>query len=67
MHETKREKTSPNKAPESLSPAKLAQRWGCCRQTIYNMINDDELHSFTVRGCRRIPFSEIERVEAGNS
>ena len=36
-------------APNAMSPGALARRWDCCRQTIYNMINDDELRSFKVR------------------
>lgn len=52
-------------APCALSPARLAQRWDCCRQTIYNMIHDGELRSFKVRNSRLIPLSEIERIERG--
>ena len=53
--------------PSAVSPAALARRWDCCRQTIYNMIDNDQLHSFKVRNRRLIPFSEIERIERGNS
>lgn len=54
-------------APAAYSPAALARRWDCCRQTIYNMIDDDQLHSFKVRNRRLIPFSEIERIERGDT
>jgi len=54
-------------ARSAVSPAHLAQRWGKCRQTIYNMIDAGELHSFKVRNSRLIPMSEIERIERGNS
>ena len=49
----------------AFSPARLAKRWGCCRQTIYNMIKDGELCSFKVRNSRLIPLYEIERIERG--
>lgn len=51
----------------AVSPAHLARRWGKCRQTIYNMINAGELHSFKVRNSRLILFSEIERIERGGT
>lgn len=50
----------------AVSPAHLAQRWDCCRQTVYNMIHDGQLHSFKVRNRRLIPLSEIERIESGS-
>lgn len=50
-----------------VTPGELASRWGKCRQTIYNMINNDELHSFKVRNSRLIPISEVERIERGAS
>ena len=53
-------------APNAISPGALARRWDCCRQTIYNMINDDELRSFKVRNRRLIPLTEVERVERGD-
>ncbi len=57
---------TPAKDPRKvLSPADLAARWGKCRQTIYNMIDAGELHSFKVRNSRLIPLSEIERIEKG--
>lgn len=49
----------------AVSPAHLARRWGKCRQTIYNMIDAGELHSFKVRNSRLIPLSEVERIERG--
>ena len=52
---------------KAVSPANLAQRWGKCRQTIYNMIDAGELHSFKVRNSRLIPLSEVERIERGDS
>jgi len=51
----------------ALSPNELAARWGKCRQTIYNMIDAGELHSFKVRNSRLIPLSEIERIEKGEA
>jgi hypothetical protein len=57
---------NPVKDPQRvLSPAGLAARWGKCRQTIYNMIQDGELRSFKVRNNRLILLSEIERIEHG--
>ncbi len=55
----------PIDALSAVSPAHLARRWGKCRQTIYNMIDAGELHSFKVRNSRLIPLSEIERIEKG--
>ncbi len=57
----------PIDARSAVSPAHLAQRWGKCRQTIYNMIEAGELHSFKVRNSRLIPLSEIERIERGGT
>ena len=57
----------PIEALSAVSPAHLARRWGKCRQTIYNMIDDGELHSFKVRNSRLIPLSEIERIEKGEA
>ena len=54
-------------ARSAVSPAHLAKRWGKCRQTIYNMIDAGELHSFKVRNSSLIPVSEIERIERGES
>jgi len=59
--------TPPIDARSAVSPAHLAKRWGKCRQTIYNMIDAGELHSFKVRNSRLIPLSEIERVERGEA
>ena len=56
----------PIDARSAVSPAHLAKRWGKCRQTIYNMIDAGELHSFKVRNSRLIPLSEIERIERGS-
>lgn len=50
-----------------FSPAALAKRWDCCRQTIYNMIDDGQLHSFKVRNRRLIPMGEVERIENGEA
>jgi len=57
----------PIDARSAVSPAALARRWGMCRQSIYNMINDGELHSFKVRNSRLIPLTEIERIEKGEA
>ena len=54
-------------ARSAVSPAHLARRWGKCRQTIYNMIDAGELHSFKVRNSRLIPLTEIERIEKGEA
>lgn len=57
----------PIDARSAVSPAHLAKRWGKCRQTIYNMIDAGELHSFKVRNSRLISLSEIERIERGEA
>jgi hypothetical protein len=57
----------PMDTPSAVSPAALAKRWGKCRQTIYNMIDAGELHSFKVRNSRLIHLSEIERIEKGEA
>ena len=57
----------PIDARSAVSPAHLARRWGKCRQTIYNMIDAGELHSFKVRNSRLISLSEIERIEKGEA
>lgn len=57
----------PIAALSAISPAHLAQRWGKCRQTIYNMIDAGELQSFKVRNSRLISLSEIERIEKGRA
>jgi excisionase family DNA binding protein len=58
---------SANATEKALSPAQLAARWGCCRQSIYNAISDGELHSFKFRNRRLISLSEVERIERGDS
>jgi excisionase family DNA binding protein len=55
------------KGHAALSPNELAARWGKCRQTVYNMIDAGELHSFKVRNSRLILLSEIERIEKGEA
>jgi len=51
----------------ALSPIKLAIRWDCSRQHIYNLINEEKLKSFYVGRHVRIPFSVIEVFERGDS
>ena len=65
MKKDKADKQTSVDARKALSPALLAERWGCCRQTIYNMIEAGQLHSFKVRNSRLIPVAEIERIERG--
>jgi excisionase family DNA binding protein len=63
----KRNKALHQKGRVAISPAHLAQRWGKCRQTIYNLITAGELHSFKVGNSVLIPHSEIERIERGGT
>lgn len=56
-----------HEAAKACSPTALANRWGCSRQTIYNMIRDGELRSFKVRNSRLILLSEIHRIENGEA
>ena len=65
MQENQNATPLPTDSNGSISPAALAKRWDCCRQSIYNMIHDDELHSFKVRARRLIPMSEVHRIERG--
>ena len=67
MSTTQTAESLPTDTPSAVSPAHLARRWGKCRQTIYNMIDAGELHSFKVRNSRLIPLSEVERVERGET
>lgn len=67
MTENQTAESLPIDARSAVSPAHLARRWGKCRQTIYNMIDAGELHSFKVRSSRLIPLSEIERIERGGT
>ena len=67
MNASQTAETQVNNPRRVLSPAELAQRWGKCRQTIYNMIDAGELHSFKVRNSRLIPLSEIDRIERGEA
>lgn len=66
MHENQSAANLANPAPQVLTPAELAARWGKCRQTIYNMIHDGELHSFKVRNSRLISLDEVNRIERGD-
>jgi excisionase family DNA binding protein len=54
-------------APPALSFAELAARWGVTRQTLYNMLASGELRSFKVRDCRRVAWSEVQRIEQGEA
>lgn len=51
--------------PITLSPSALADRWGCSRQTVYNMIRKGQLRSFNIGTLRLILPDEIERIERG--
>ena len=67
MNTSQTAKTPTEDPRRVLTPAELAARWGKCRQTIYNMIDAGELHSFKVRNSRLIPLSEIDRIERGEA
>ncbi len=41
----------------------LAERWGCCEQTIRTMISTGDLHCFNLRSLVRISAAEVARVE----
>lgn len=49
------------------SPGAVAKRWDVSRQTIYNLMSRGKLHSFRVGAKRLIPWSEIERIERGET
>lgn len=51
----------------AYSPTALARRWGCSRQTIYNMIRDGYLDSFRLRHAHLIALHEVERIERGGA
>ena len=59
--------SSPESSRSALSPGELSARWGVTRQTLYNMFQSGELHSFTVRTRRLIPLTEVERIEKGEA
>src|SRR4051794_21480467 len=46
-----------------ISPAALAERWGCHRDTIYKRINRGELESVRIGGAVRIPLHVVEAIE----
>lgn len=41
----------------------LAERWGCCEQTIRTMISTGELHCFNLLSLVRISAAEVARIE----
>ena len=51
----------------ALSPIELATRWGNSRQHIYDLMKQGLLKSFRSGRHHRIPISEIERFESGES
>ena len=51
----------------ALSPIELATRWGNSRQHIYDLMRVGQLRSFRSGRHHRIPISEIERFERGES
>lgn len=53
------------KRQEMIKVAKLADRWQCSRQHIYNMIDKGGLSAFRFGGkrCMCVPMSEVDRVE----
>ncbi len=50
----------------ATSPIKLANRWDCSRQHIYNLIDERKLKAFYLGRHVRISFEEIERYERGD-
>jgi excisionase family DNA binding protein len=54
-------------ARAALSPIELAARWGNSRQHIYDLMREGQLKSFRSGRHHRIPISEIERFERGDS
>lgn len=48
-----------------LSVSELMIRWNVCRASIYNMIRDNQLPYFKVRGATRIPIDKVEELETG--
>ena len=54
-------------ARSALSPIELAARWGNSRQHIYDLMKEGRLKSFRSGRHHRIPISEIERLERGDS
>ena len=61
------ESQPPVDALAALSPIKLACRWGCSRQHIYNLIKRGDLKAFKTGRHDRITMAEIERHESGES
>ena len=55
------------KKNEMLKVSKVARRWGCSRQHVYNKIDQGDLKAFRfgLSRCVFIPLSEVERIERG--
>lgn len=45
------------------TPHEVAERWGCCPNTVRNVIMDGHLAAFRVGRLLRIPVSSIEEFE----
>lgn len=50
-----------------FSVRRLAQRWGCSPQHVYNLIRSKKLTSFRIGGLIRIAAAEVERFECGSN
>jgi hypothetical protein len=51
----------------SFTFSKLARRWECTRQHLYNMEKDGELKTFKLRNCKRVTGAEVIRHEKGDA
>lgn len=49
-------------AEHPLKIADFARRIGRCRNTVYAMIDSNEVRTIIINGRRAIPHSEIERI-----
>lgn len=67
MNTTNQAVSTVEETPPALSFNELATRWGVTRQTLYNMLESGELHTFKVRDCRRVAWSEVQRIESGEA
>ena len=67
MNTTTQDVSTVAETPPALSFNELAARWGVTRQTLYNMISSGQLHTFKVRECRRVAWSEVQRIEQGEA
>jgi excisionase family DNA binding protein len=50
-----------------FTPEELADRWGCCPNTVRNAINEGRLRAFRVGRLLRVPAAAVDEFESNSA